>query len=149
MFLKEFLRISFSNVKRFNMIYDDGEDLKFGIVNLCNLLQKDMLLLEVFVKDPLHKLLEEKSKRVVHFKSFNCYLFETVDAVNIFEQSNFESIRYLNIFAIEERDIGDNPGAMIKSSAFSIELDNYLEHTKININFMKYDDATILKLPIK
>ena len=64
MFLKkELIQIPFSKVRSFDLVYDDEEDLKFGIINLCRLLNKGMFLIQVFLGDSINELL--KARRIL------------------------------------------------------------------------------------
>ena len=52
MFLKkELFHIPFSKYNEFSFEYEDINDLKYGILNLCYLLKKDIFLIQVFEKE--------------------------------------------------------------------------------------------------
>ncbi|MCI9032196.1 MAG: hypothetical protein HFK09_06765 [Clostridia bacterium] len=147
MFLKkEVLQVPFLKIKCFDLIYEDSNDLRYGIINLCNLLKKDIFIFEVFSKDPLNGILKANCKEVINYRNFICYFKKDID---IIRQLNFESVRFLCIYAIKEQFIENNMINILKSFSFGFELDNYSESVKIKINYDDYDDSVISKIQIK
>lgn len=147
MFLKkELLHIPFLKRKCFNIEYDDIKDLKLGVVSLCELLKKDAFLIQIFTGDPLNEEFRGGSDNLCKYKNFNVYLIKNVEAV---KRLNFENIRFLNIYGIDNRFVTDEFNEMIKCSSFSLGFDNCFEYTKIIIDFSKYDDCIISKLPLR
>ena len=147
MFLKkELFYIPFSKNKIFSIEYNDIKDLELGVFSLCDLLKKDIFLILVFISDPLNEQLKEKSEKVFRYENFNCYLMKNI---NIIKQFDFENIRFLNIYGIDNHFVSEDFIEMRKCSSFNLGFDNYLDYTKIIINFSKYDDCVISKLPLR
>ena len=147
MFLKkELLHISFFKRKCFNIEYDDIKDLKLGVVSLCELLKKDVFLIQIFTGDPLNEEFREKNDNLFKYENFNVYLIKNLEAV---KRLNFENIRFLNIYGIDNRFVTDEFNEMIKCSSFYLKFDNYFDYTKAIIDFSKYDDWIISKLPLR
>ena len=141
MFLKkELIQIPFSKVRSFDLVYDDEEDLKFGIINLCRVLNKGMFLIQVFLGDSINELLKEVSTNVINDNNFNYYLVEKIDFL---EQLSFDKIRFLNIYTTIKRNINSNLQSTIHSSPINLGLDNYLDYTKIIIDLSKYHKKII------
>ncbi len=143
---KEWIGSLFSKNKIFNIDYDNVDDLKYGIINLCNLLKQDIFLIKVFSKDPLNEHFKNDCKKILNIQSFNIYL---MDNVEILKQIDFSKIRLLNIYSTKNKFMNRNLNEMIKYCPFSVGLDNYLEYTKTSINLTEYDNITISQLPIR
>ncbi len=47
---KKFIQIPFSNKKSFSIIYSDENDLKNGVIKLCNYLKKETFWFKCFHK---------------------------------------------------------------------------------------------------
>lgn len=143
---KLLLQLPFSDKKRYNLVYDDFDDLKFGTINMCNLLKKDFFVFQIFAKDPLNDLMKQCSDCVIEVKNFVYYIVQDVD---ICERLNFAEIRFLCVYAIMGSLDSSDLRSMIESNAFSLEFDNYLEHTQILIDFSKYDSGILSKLNLR
>ena len=51
---KKFIQTPFSNKKSFSLTYSDENDLKNGVINLCDYLKKGTFLIEVFFNIIFH-----------------------------------------------------------------------------------------------
>lgn len=120
------------------MEYEDTNDLKLGVVELCELLKKDALLIRVFAYDALNELLRTKCKKVFNDDNFNVYLIENIKVI---EQITFDNLRFLDIYGIEDQFISDDFSMMVKHCSFNLGLDNYFEYTELIVEFDQYDDS--------
>ncbi len=146
MFLKkELFSNLFSKNAIFDIEYENIQDLKYGIINLSNLLKKDIFAIQIFANDPLNEYFKNDAQNIISFKNFIIYL---VDKVEMIEQIDFSKLRFLNIYTIENQFINYDFNKILKNCSFDLGLDNYLEYTKVIINLSKYDSDIILKLKI-
>lgn len=143
---KLLLQLPFSDKKRYDLVYDDLDDLKSGTINMCNVLKKDFFVFQIFAKDPLDDLIKQCSVRVIEDKNFVYYIVEDID---ICEQLHFNEIRFLSIYVISGSIIDSELRYILDSYVFSLELDNYFEHTQILIDFSKYDSGILSKLNLR
>lgn len=144
MFLKKKIFDNFfSKDKIFDIKYDSIQDLRCGIIDLCNLLKKDIFLIQIFSKDPLNDQLKNVCNKILNFNNYNIYL---IDNIEFLEQIDFLNLRFLNIYTIESRVACGDVKELMKRRTFSLGVDNYFEDVKIEINLIKYDDITISKL---
>lgn len=143
---KLLLQLPFSDKKRYNLVYDDLVDFKSGIINMCNLLKKDFFVFQIFAKDPLNDLMKQCSDCVIENKNFVYYIVQNVD---ICEHLNFAEIRFLCVYGILGNMDSSDLRSMFESNAFSLELDNFLEHTQVLIDFSKYDSGILSKLNLR
>ncbi len=146
MFLKkELFSNLFSKNAIFDIEYENIQDLKYGIINLSNLLKKDIFAIQIFANDPLNEYFKNDAQNIISFKNFIIYL---VDKIEMIEQIDFSKLRFLNIYTIENQFINYDFNKILKNCSFDLGLDNYLEYTKVIINLSKYDSDIILKLKI-
>ncbi len=144
MFLKkEIFSSLFSKNAIYNIEYESLQDLKYGIINLSNLLKKGAFVIRIFSNDPLNEYFKGKDKNMINFPDFNIYL---VDEIEIIEQIDFSTLRFIEIYTIENHFVNCEFDEMLKHYSFNLGLDNYLEYTKVIIDLSKYDDDIISKL---
>lgn len=130
----------------FNINYNDIEELKIGILKLCKLLEKDIVIFKIFSNDGLNDQFFKVSKKVINYKNFNYYLISDIEIIN---EIDFNKLRFLEIYSNQKIDNDENVEKMLNSYSFNIGLDNYLEYTKIIINLNDYDSSIISKIEIE
>lgn len=131
---KEFLQIPFSKIKTFNLVYEDDEDLKLGIIKLIETLKINKLVVELFLQDDMNKLL--KKYEVINIKNFNYYL---VDNLNFLKSVHLSELRFMSIYSYQLDNFSSNNIDQITNKAdLKIGFDNYLEYTMLHINIDKY-----------
>lgn len=130
----------------FNINYNDIEELKIGILKLCKLLEKDIVIFKIFSNDGLNAQFFKVSKKVINYKNFNYYLISDIEIIN---EIDFNKLRFLEIYSNQKIDNDENIEKMLNSYSFNIGLDNYLEYTKIIINLNDYDSSIISKIEIE
>ena len=134
----------FGRQKHFRMIYEDTNDLKAGIIHLCELLKKDIFWVEVFNRDSLNAWISEFSQGMFHYKNFNIYSCESV--TKMMEPLNLDATRFLNIYSLETEYISENVRKTKGNCSFNLGLDNYLDYTEGMVDISRYDEATLAKL---
>lgn len=139
---KSFIQIPFLNRKIYSIIYSDENDLKNGVIKLCNYLKKGTFLIQVFSGDNLNSVLSLYSNNRLNYKNFNYY---TIDNLNFLNNLSFEGLRFLNIYAVNQNSLIDM--AKLKdvqeNYTFQLGFDNYLEYVEIVINYNYYDKKRI------
>ena len=139
---KKFIQIPFLNRKIYSIIYSDENDLKNGVIKLCDYLKKGTFLIQVFSGDNLNSVLSLYSNNRLNYKNFNYY---TIDNLNFLNNLSFEGLRFLNIYAINQNCLIDM--AKLKdvqeNYTFHLGFDNYLEYVEIVINYNYYDRRKI------
>ena len=133
----------------FNIEYENVEDLKLEIFDLCELLKKDFLLFQIFMQDTINEQFKSECKKVFNYKCYNIYMSENANVLN---KIDFENLRFLNIYGLEGQFssvdfIGYDK--MIKNYSFCLGFDNYLDYAKASINFARYDNSIVSKLQRK
>lgn len=136
----------FSKYDVFNINYNDIEELKIGILKLCKLLEKDIVIFKIFSNDSLNDQFSKVSKKVINYKNFNYYLISDIEIIN---EIDFNKLRFLEIYSNQKIDNDENIEKMLNSYSFNIGLDNYLEYTKIIINLNDYDSSIISIIEIQ
>ena len=142
---KKFIQIPFSNKKSFSIIYSDENDLKNGVIKLCNYLKKETYLIQVFLGDSLNTVLSMYSNNCLNYKNFNYYI---IDNLNFLNNLSFEKLRFLNVYSLNQNNLIDI--AQLKNAqenyTFQLGFDNYLEYVEIMINYDYYDEKLINKI---
>lgn len=142
---KKFIQIPFSNKKNFSIIFSDENDLKNGVIKLCNYLKKETFLVQVFSQDRLNEILCIYDNNCLNYKNFNYY---KIDNLKFLNDLSFEKLRFLNIYSLNQnsrldvtrlKDAQDN-------YTFQLGFDNYLEYVEIIINYGYYDEKLINKI---
>lgn len=133
-------------IKRFKVVEENDDVFKAGVVDLCNILKKDIFVVQVFAQapfqEPLIRLLGEECKSVVSYKQFNFYTLENVD---FFKKIDLDETMFLRIISLPESEYNNNPENIFKAFAFYLDESNE-DYTQMFINFSKYDEAAIEKL---
>lgn len=141
---KKFIQIPFSNKKSFSITYSDENDLKNGVIKLCNYLKKGTYLIQVFLGDSLNTVLSTYSHNCLNYKNFNYYI---IDNLNFLNNLSFEKLRFLNVYSLNQNNLIDI--AQLKDAqenyTFQLGFDNYLEYVEIIINYDYYDEKLIKK----
>ena len=139
---KKFIQIPFSNKKSFSILFSDENDLKNGVIKLCNYLKKETFLVQVFSQDRLNEILCIYDNNCLNYKNFNYY---KIDNLKFLNDLSFEELRFLNIYSLNQnsrldvtrlKDAQDN-------YTFQLGFDNYLEYVEIVINYNYYDKRKI------
>ena len=145
---KKKLQFSFSKTKEYSIEYNDNVDLRDGIINLCNSLKKNKIVVRVFKNETINSLLEQTGKypKISH-DNFYYYI---LDDVNFLYNINLDSTRFICFYAVTDAasDL-NNIKKLPHRSSFCICLDNYLETTDARINFKCYDKDILDSLFIK
>ena len=139
---KNFIQIPFLNRKIYSIMYSDENDLKNGVIKLCNYLKQGTFLIQVFSGDNLNSVLSLYSNNSLNYKNFSYY---TIDDLNFLNNLSFEGLRFLNIYAVNQNSLIDM--AKLKdvqeNYTFQLGFDNYLECVEIVINYNYYDKKKI------
>lgn len=142
---KKFIQIPFLNRKSYSIMYSDENDLKNGVIKLCNCLKKGTFLIQIFSGDNLNSVLSLYSNNRFNYKHFSYY---TVDDLIFLNNLSFEGLRFLNIYAVNQNCLIDM--AKLKdiqeNYAFQLGFDNYLEYVEIVINYNYYDKKMVNKI---
>lgn len=142
---KKFIQIPFSHKKSFSITYSDENDLKNGVIKLCNYLKKGTYLIQVFLGDSLNTVLSTYSNNCLNYKNFNYYI---IDNLNFLNNLSFEKLRFLNVYSLNQNNLIDI--AQLKDAqenyTFQLGFDNYLEYVEIIINYDYYDEKLINKI---
>lgn len=134
---KKLLQIPFSNKKTFNLVYENDDDLKLGIISLVKHLGASKLIVQVLANsDVINK--ELKDHEVIKQRKYNYYLVDNLDFLN---PIHLCAIRYLAIYSfdLENMDQSDISQTISKADCI-IWLDNYLETAEVEIDSSKYGD---------
>ena len=140
---KKIIQIPFLNKKAYSIIYSDENDLKNGVIKLCNYLKKGTFLIQVFSRDNLNSVLSLHSNNRLNYKNFNYY---TIDNLNFLNNLSFDGLRFLNIYAVNQSYLIDDMAKLKdvqEKYAFQLGFDNYLEYVEIVINYNYYDRRKI------
>ena len=139
---KKFIQTPFSNKKSFSLTYSDENDLKNGVINLCDYLKKGTFLIEVFSEDILNEVLSRYSNYCLNSKNFNYY---TIDNLEFISNLSFEGLRFLNIYSLNKSSLIDLTQLKDAQENYTFQLvfDNYLESVEIIINYSYYDKKII------
>ena len=143
---KKIIQIPFLNKKAYSIIYSDENDLKNGVIKLCNYLKKGTFLIQVFSRDNLNSVLSLHSNNRLNYKNFNYY---TIDNLNFLNNLSFDGLRFLNIYAVNQSYLIDDMAKLKdvqEKYAFQLGFDNYLEYVEIVINYGYYDEKLINKI---
>lgn len=142
---KKFIQIPFSNKKSFSIIYSDENDLKNGVIRLCDYLKKETFLVQVFSQDRLNEILSIYDNNYLNCKNFNYY---KIDNLKFLNNLSFEELRFLNIYSLDQNSIIDLTHLKDAQNnyAFQLGFDNYLEYVEIIINYGYYDEKLINKI---
>ncbi len=139
---KKSIQIPFSNKKSFSIIYSDENDLKNGVIKLCNYLKKETFLVQVFSKDRLNEILTIYDNNCLKYKNFNYYKINNLKFLN---NLSFNELRFLNIYSLNQNSIINV--TKLKDTevnyTFQLGFDNYLEYVEIIINYNFYDEKII------
>ncbi len=141
---KKFIQIPFSNKKSFSIIYSDENDLKNGVIKLCNYLKKETFLVQVFSQDRLNEILSIYDNNYLNYKNFNYY---KIDNLKFLNNLSFEELRFLNIYSLNQNsrlDINRLKDAQ-DNYTFQLGFDNYLEYVELIINYDYYDEELVKK----
>ena len=145
MYLKKiFIQIPFSNKKSFSIIYSDENDLKNGVIKLCNYLKKETFLVQVFSQDRLNEILSIYDNNYLNYKNFNYY---KIDNLKFLNNLSFEELRFLNIYSLNQNsrlDINRLKDAQ-DNYTFQLGFDNFLEYVELIINYDYYDEELVKK----
>lgn len=144
---KKNLQFSFSKTKEYSIEYNDSIDLRDGIINLCNSLKKNKIVVRVFKNETINSLLEQTSKypKISH----DIFYYYILDDVNFLYNINLDSTRFICFYAVNDVPSDLNYKKLPRKSSFRICLDNYLETTDALINFKCYDKDILDSLFIK
>lgn len=139
---KKFIQIPFLNRKIYSIIYSDENDLKNGVIKLCNYLKKGPFLIRVFSGDNLNSILSLYSNSSLNYKNFTYY---KIDDLNFLDNISFEGLRFLNIYAVNQNCLIDMSKLknVQENYTFQLGFDNYLEYVEIVINYNYYDKRKI------
>ena len=140
---KKLIQIPFLNKKVYSIIYSDENDLKNGVIKLCNYLKKGTFLIQVFSRDNLNSVLSLHSHNRLNYKNFNYY---TIDNLNFLNNLSFDGLWFLNIYAVNQSYLIDDMAKLKdvqEKYAFQLGFDNYLEYVEIVINYNYYDRRKI------
>lgn len=142
---KKFIQISFSNKKSFSIIYSDENDLKNGVIKLCDYLKKETFLVSVLSQDRLNEILSIYDNNYLNCKNFNYY---KIDNLKFLNNLSFEELRFLNIYSLDQNSIIDLTHLKDAQNNYTFQLgfDNYLEYVEIIINYGYYDEKLINKI---
>ncbi len=135
---KNLIQMPFSSKKSFSIKYSDENDLKQGIIKLCNHLQKGTFIVQVFLLDSINTVLSMYNNSL-KYKNFNYYAFDNLTFLN---DLSFSELRFLNIYALNRNcliDMVQLKDAQ-KNYSFQLGFDNYLEYVEIIINYRYYDE---------
>lgn len=141
---KKFIQIPFSNKKGFSIIYSGENDLKNGVIKLCNYLKKETFLVQVFSQDRLNEILSIYDNNYLNYKNFNYY---KIDNLKFLNNLSFEELRFLNIYSLNQNsrlDINRLKDAQ-DNYTFQLGFDNYLEYVELIINYDYYDEELVKK----
>ncbi len=141
---KKFIQIPFSNKKSFSIIYSGENDLKNGVIKLCNYLKKETFLVQVFSQDRLNEILSIYDNNYLNYKNFNYY---KIDNLKFLNNLSFEELRFLNIYSLNlnsRLDINRLKDAQ-DNYTFQLGFDNYLEYVELIINYDYYDEELVKK----
>ncbi|MBS5853397.1 MAG: hypothetical protein KIC61_07220 [Staphylococcus sp.] len=141
---KKFIQIPFSNKKSFSIIYSGENDLKNGVIKLCNYLKKETFLVQVFSQDRLNEILSIYDNNYLNYKNFNYY---KIDNLKFLNNLSFEELRFLNIYSLNQNsrlDINRLKDAQ-DNYTFQLGFDNYLEYVELIINYDYYDEELVKK----
>ena len=141
---KKFIQIPFSNKKSFSIIYSGENDLKNGVIKLCNYLKKETFLVQVFSQDRLNEILSIYDNNYLNYKNFNYY---KIDNLKFLNNLSFEEFRFLNIYSLNQNsrlDINRLKDAQ-DNYTFQLGFDNYLEYVELIINYDYYDEELVKK----
>ena len=141
---KKFIQIPFSNKKSFSIIYSGENDLKNGVIKLCNYLNKETFLVQVFSQDRLNEILSIYDNNYLNYKNFNYY---KIDNLKFLNNLSFEELRFLNIYSLNQNsrlDINRLKDAQ-DNYTFQLGFDNYLEYVELIINYDYYDEELVKK----
>ena len=140
---KELIQIPFSSKKSFSIIYLDENDLKNGVIKLCNYLKNGTFLIQVFSKSRLNEIFNINKNNCINHKNFNYYNIDNLDFLN---DIPFEKLRFLNIYSLNQNCLVDNIWQLknvFENYTFQLCFDNYLETVKIIIGYSYYDKKMI------
>lgn len=139
---KKFIQIPFFNKKSYSVIYSDENDLKNGVIKLCNYLKKGTFLIQVFLGDILNETLKLYSNNCFNYKNFNYY---TIDNLKFLNDLFFEELRFLNIYSLNKNSLIDlyQLNDLQKNYTFQIAFDNYLEYVEVTVNYNYYEEKII------
>lgn len=139
---KKVIQLPFSKKKCFSIIFSDVNDLKNGVIKLCNYLKKGIYLVQVFPGDNLNNILNLYSNKM-YYKKFNYYL---IDSLEFIFSVRFEELRFLNIYSINKNNnLTDLEQINFAEENYNFQLgfDNYLEYVEIIINCDCYDQIML------
>ena len=144
MVLQKSYTIPFYKRKSFNLSYLNEDDLREGVIEICNLLKKDIFIVQIFPAEFIAECLDKYC--ISRIKHYNFYYYYLKD-LRVLNNIELSKVRFMNIYSIENPYYDMNRLVNnLKRTTFSLGLDNYLEYSKIEINYSCYGKEVLKKL---
>lgn len=145
MILKKRFWCLFSNVKLYEIQYEDEVDFRANLLKLLTQLKKELYLIQVFSPDPVNTIIKKLcNTNGLIVKNFTFYQVWDLDTIS---KIDFSHVRFMRICIIEKNDLDENNlNKMIRQCPCMIELDNYLEIAEARIDLSRYSLKDINEL---
>lgn len=113
-------------------------NLSNDVIEVCNMLKKDLIVIEVFSKDTLNDILLSNSLFISQYGNFNYYVCNQIEFFNFI---SFIDVRYIGIYSIEELPLPINNKSLNNNYAFFICFENYLDTSHLRVCRKYYPDS--------
>ena len=113
-------------------------NLSNSVIEICNMLKKDFIVIEVFSKDTLNNILLLNSCFISQHGNFNYYVCNQIEFFNFI---SFIDVRHIGIYSIEELPLQINNKYLENNYTFFICFENYLDTSHLKVCCKYYPDS--------
>lgn len=130
--------------RNYEIDFDDYDDLRKGLISLCDLLKKDFFVIETVSIGLAADAIEKSAIKKMQFKN-RCFFF--ANDLGFLKHLDFSKECFITIYTISEDCFAaDNANQVMKSAGFCLCIDDYSLFAAITLRKKQYNENIFKRL---
>ena len=130
--------------RSYEIDFDDYDDLRKGLISLCDLLKKDFFVIETVSNALVADAIEKSAIQKMQFKN-RCFFF--VSDLGFLTHLDFSKECFLTVYTISEDCLtAGSANQIMKSAGFSLCIDDYSLFASVTLRKKQYGENIFKRL---